>query len=77
MCINQCILVWEFSQVCWNCAEINIINEKNLDINADTLLLEQKLDLMIYKIYNLLFNEVRMIDPNFSISEAEYNSFEI
>ncbi|MEI2613516.1 MAG: TaqI-like C-terminal specificity domain-containing protein [Methylotenera sp.] len=36
--------------------------------------LEQKLDYIIYKLYKLSYAEVKTIDPNIALSEAEFNS---
>jgi len=53
----------------------NIIlnRSKNKDSNA----FEQKIDNVIYKLYKLSFDEVKIIDPDFALSETEYNSIVI
>ena len=38
---------------------------------------ENKIDFMIYKLYNLTMDEVKIIDPEFTMSEEEYNNFEL
>ena len=35
--------------------------------------LESIIDNLIYKLYNLTFDEVKLIDPEFALTEAEYN----
>lgn len=40
--------------------------------NKDSSYLEKKLDIIFYKIYNLSYNEVKIIDSNFELSEDEY-----
>ena len=45
--------------------------------NANTSSLENQIDLMIYKLYKLTYYEVKTIDCNFTMSEAEYNSYQI
>lgn len=42
-------------------------------IGEDTQELEDKIDLMVYKLYELTYNEVKIVDPEFKISEEEYN----
>lgn len=39
----------------------------------DTSVLEQRIDNMVYKLYDLTFDEVKLIDPEFALTEAEYN----
>ncbi|NOT15457.1 MAG: hypothetical protein HOP21_07765, partial [Methylotenera sp.] len=38
-----------------------------------TLILEEQINRIVYKLYNLTFNEVKLIDPEFPLTEAEYN----
>ena len=38
---------------------------------------EQKIDLIVYKLYDLTYSEVKTIDPEFLMSEEEYNQFAI
>lgn len=45
--------------------------------NKDTSHLECKIDSLFYRLYNLTFIEIKIIDPDFALSEAEYNSIEI
>ena len=49
----------------------NIFNYKKTD--ESTVALEQQIDNMVYKLYNLTFDEVKLIDPEFALTEAEYN----
>ncbi|MBN1185652.1 MAG: Eco57I restriction-modification methylase domain-containing protein [Bacteroidales bacterium] len=42
--------------------------------SLDTKRLEKELDIMIYKLYDLDFDEVRIIDPELDINEKEYNN---
>lgn len=49
--------------------EMNECKKRNLDISG----LENKLDYMIYKLYKLTFEEVRLIDPLFSLTKSEYS----
>lgn len=54
-----------------------IIHEKQHGINADTRELENQIDLTIYKLYSLTYEEVKIVDPEFGMSEEEYEGFEI
>lgn len=45
--------------------------------NKPTQYLEQQIDNMIYKLYNLTFDEVKVIDPDFSLSESEFSAIKI
>ena len=53
----------------------NIIKDKNC--NIDTSVQENKIDLMVYKLYQLTFDEVLVVDPEFSMGQEEYENFEI
>jgi len=56
----------------------NVIDSKNN--NIDTSKLESQIDLMVYKLYGLTYDEVLMVeasvgDGSFGVSEAEYNQY--
>lgn len=53
----------------------NIITEKE----SEKLLkpIEQKLDLMVYKLYGLSYSAILSIDKDFSMSEQEYNTYKL
>ena len=38
----------------------------------DTTALEQQIDNMVYKLYELTYQEVKIIDPEFALTEKEY-----
>lgn len=38
---------------------------------------EKQIDIIVYKFYDLTFDEVKSIDPEFSMSEEEYNNYPI
>jgi type I restriction-modification system DNA methylase subunit len=44
--------------------------------NQDTTSLEREIDVMVYKLYELTYGEVKTIDPEFWLSEQEYDRFE-
>ena len=52
-----------------------IIASKKINPQADTTDLENQIDILVYLLYKLTYDEVRIIDPNIEtiISEAEYN----
>ena len=43
----------------------------------DTTELEHKVDVMGYKLYELTYEEVLIVDKEFAMSEVEYNNFEL
>ena len=51
-----------------------ILDRKEKDI--DTFHLENKIDNMVYKLYNLNYDEVKIIDPEFELTEKEYEALE-
>ncbi len=55
----------------------DIVSYKKVNFNADTKDLEQKIDIMVYKLYELSFDAVKIIDPDFLLSEAEYDAIKI
>lgn len=53
----------------------DIISKKRQ--NIDTATLEQKIDNLVYRLYELSYDEVKVIEPEFSLSKEEYESIEI
>lgn len=49
-----------------------ILNIKNENPNTDTSFLEQKIDLLVYRLYDLTYNEILIIDPETLITREEY-----
>jgi len=45
--------------------------------NKDTSFLEQEIDNLVYKLYELTYNEVIVIDPAFSLSKKEYEAIKL
>ena len=37
--------------------------------------IEDKIDLMVYKLYELNYEEVKIVDPSFVLSREEYENF--
>jgi len=56
-----------------------ILSSKKQNPEADTQHLEDQIDIMVYKLYNLTYEEVKIIDPEIEkiISREEYEKFEI
>jgi len=42
----------------------------------DTTDLEREIDLMVYKLYDLTFDEVKIVEPDFPLTEEEYENYE-
>lgn len=49
-----------------------ILEVKKLNQKADTSALEAEIDLLVYKLYNLTYDEVLIIDPSITITKEEY-----
>jgi adenine-specific DNA-methyltransferase len=49
-----------------------IIAAKASDPKADTAALERQVDNVVYRLYNLSYEEVRVIEPGLPVSRAEY-----
>lgn len=49
---------------------------ENSKVGLPTSLIEAEIDLLIYKLYGLAYDEVLSVDPETNITEEEYNSYE-
>ena len=47
---------------------------KETDINADTSADERAINLLVYKLYGLTYDEVKIVDPETDITEEEYDT---
>jgi len=58
---------------------ISIVNEilDNKKENLDTSVLENEIDVMVYKLYELTYDEVLVIDAGFGLSAQEYENYSI
>ena len=54
-----------------------ILTLKKDNQESDTTILEQQIDNLVYKLYDLTFEEVKVVDPAFALSEEEYNNIVI
>ena len=52
----------------------SIFNAKRLALDTDITALEQQIDLLIYRLYNLTYDEVLIVDPQTSITREQYES---
>lgn len=52
----------------------NILTLKNNDVNANISVYEDKIDKIVYHLYNLTYDEVLIVDPETPIVRGEYES---
>ena len=52
-----------------------IISIRNADEKADISKITDAIDKLVYKLYQLTYNEVKIIDPEFALTEQEYLDF--
>lgn len=50
---------------------------KKKKANQDTTAIEKEIDVLVYKFYELTYEEVKIVDNEFWMSEEEYNDFSI
>ena len=51
-----------------------ILTAKNENPNADTLLEERKIDILVYHLYGLTYDNVLIVDPQTPITREEYEN---
>ena len=51
--------------------------ETNTKKQKEVSNIENEINLILYKLYALTHSEVKIIDLNFSLSELEYNNYQI
>lgn len=51
----------------------SILSAKRLSSDTDTTALESEIDLMVYHLYGLTYDEVLIVDPQTPITQEEYN----
>lgn len=58
---------------------VNIVDKiiDNKSQGKDTTALEQQIDNLVYHLYDLTYDEVKVVDPEFGLSEEEYNNIKI
>jgi len=57
------------------CKKIELHKSNNSE--ADTTALVDKIDIMVYKLYELTYDEVKIVDPQCPFSQEEYEKFEL
>ena len=50
---------------------------QNKKAKLDTIDLEKEIDVLVYKLYELTFEEVKVVDKDFWLSVEEYENFKI
>jgi hypothetical protein len=56
---------------------MKILTAKKSDPKADTTTLEKEINQLIYQLYNLTYEETKIIDPEFELTEQEYQAITI
>jgi hypothetical protein len=54
-----------------------ILFKKSSNPQADTSALERQIDNLVYRLYNLTYDEVKVIEPNFPLTKAMYEGIEV
>jgi hypothetical protein len=54
-----------------------ILLAKKQNPHANTKQLEDQIDILVYKLYNLTYEEIKIIDPAFALTEKEYENFKV
>ncbi len=54
-----------------------ITEEKSISPTNDTKIYENQIDELVYKLYNLTYAEVKIIDPDFWLGEEEYENIKL
>src|SRR3989339_90901 len=54
-----------------------ILQIKSLNSKADIIYLEKEIDILVYKLYELTFDEVKIFDPSFELNKDEYDNFKV
>ncbi len=54
-----------------------ILATKKVNLKSDIIEQEQQIDNLVYRLYDLSWDEVRVIDPDFGLTEEEYKKIEI
>jgi hypothetical protein len=56
---------------------MKILLTKKSAPKADTTVLEKEIDQLVYKLYSLTYQEIKIIDPEFDLTEQEYQAITI
>jgi adenine-specific DNA-methyltransferase len=52
--------------------EILALSKHEISFNTTTL--EKEIDVLVYKLYELTYDEIKVVDPDFWLSEEEYKN---
>lgn len=55
----------------------DILSAKRINKEADTSVLENKIDFLVYHLYDLTYDEVLVVDPNPPFSREEYDAYQV
>ena len=63
----------------WNQINLTdkIISKKTKDTPTDTTSLEHEIDKLVYKLYKLTYDEVKVVDPEFELTKKEYDTIKV
>jgi hypothetical protein len=53
---------------------MKILTAKKSDPKTDTTTLEKEINQLIYQLYNLTYEETKIIDPEFELSKEKYQA---
>lgn len=56
---------------------MKIFTAKKSDPKTDTTTLEKEINQLIYQLYNLTYEETKIIDPEFELSKEKYQAITI
>ena len=70
-------LIYDDKQMLFITLVDQILSAKNSDPHADTTALENRIDELVFKLYDLTYEEVKVIVPDFWLSEGEYEGIDI
>ena len=52
----------------------DIVSSKEMSLSYNTSALEQQIDLLVYHLYDLTYDEVLIVDPETPITREEYEN---
>ncbi len=67
------IIIQKSQQIHFETLVDKIITKK--ETGKDSYAEEQKINLMVYKLYELTHDEVKIVDPEFAMSKQEYENY--
>jgi hypothetical protein len=70
------ILIDKNNQTIFDGLVDKILTAKAADPKADTTALERQINNLVYRLYNLTYEEVKVIEPDFPLGKAEYEGME-